>query len=294
MTLQQLRYLIAVAEHGSLTGAAQELFVVQPALSRSLQSLERELNVVLFARVGRGLVPTAAGAQVINLARKVLRGVQAIKDLVHVEEPTHSGTVHLAATATLAIECTSCLLPGLAKQYPELHIVVDRQDSREALFASLRSGATDIAMVDLPAPGGFEVLPLRSYEVVLVSPKHTRLPDPVSWTDLEELPMILPSRRSARRADFEMLFATAGVRPTVAMETDDRGAWIPCVVAGHGSVLWYADLAQPFASSVAVRSMSPRLIRTVGMVRGRGPISREVRTLLDYSRRQGVQEIEYV
>jgi hypothetical protein len=66
------------------------------------------------------------------------------------------------------------------------------------------------------------------------------------------------------------------------------------VVAGHGSVLWYADLAQPFASSVAVRSMSPRLIRTVGLVRGRGPISREVRVLLDYARRQGVQEMEYV
>lgn len=294
MTLQQLRYLIAVAEHGSMTGAAQELFVVQPALSRSLQSLERELNVVLFTRVGRGLVPTAAGVQVVALARKVLRGVQAIKDLVRTEEPAQADTVHLAATATLAIECTSGLLPGLAKTHPDLDIVVDRQDSREALFASLRAGDSDIALVDLPAPGGFEVLPLRAYEVVLVSPKGTRLPDPVSWTDLEGLPMILPSRRSGRRADFEMLFATAGVRPTVAMETDDRGAWIPCVLAGHGSVLWYADLAQPFASSVTVRSMSPRLVRTVGLVRGRGPISREVRALLDYSRRQGVQEIEYV
>ncbi|WP_406281985.1 LysR substrate-binding domain-containing protein [Embleya sp. NBC_00896] len=294
MTLQQLRYLIAVAEHGSMTGAAQELFVVQPALSRSLQSLERELNVTLFTRVGRGLVLTAAGIQVVNLARKVIRGVQGIRDIVRVDDSAHTGTVRLATTATLAIEFTSGLLPGLAKLHPELAIVIDRHDSREALFASLRAGRADIALVDLPAPGGFEVLPLRTYEVVLVSPKGVRIPDPVSWTELDGLPMILPTRGSGRRADIEMLFATAGVRPIVAMETDERGAWISCVVAGHGSLLWYADLAQPFAESVSVRSMSPRLIRSVGLVRGRVPITREVRALLDYTRRHGVQECEYV
>lgn len=196
MTLQQLRYLIAVAEHGSMTGAAQELFVVQPALSRSLQSLERELNVTLFTRVGRGLVLTAAGIQVVNLARKVIRGVQGIRDIVRVDDSAHTGTVRLATTATLAIEFTSGLLPGLAKLHPELAIVIDRHDSREALFASLRAGRADIALVDLPAPGGFEVLPLRTYEVVLVSPKGVRIPDPVSWTELDGLPMILPTRGS--------------------------------------------------------------------------------------------------
>jgi LysR family transcriptional regulator, cyn operon transcriptional activator len=294
MTLQQLRYLIAVAEHGSMTGAAQELFVVQPALSRSMQSLERELGVTLFTRVGRGLVPTAAGLQVVALARKVLGGIHAIEDSVRIEDPKRVAIVRLATTATLAIEFTRGLLPGLDKVHPEVTVKVERHDTRESLFASLRAGGADIALVDLPAPGGFQVQPLRRYEVVLASPRGTLLPDPVAWTDLDGLPMILPPRGSDRRADMELLFATAGVRPVVAMETDERGAWMQCVAAGYGSVLWYADLVQPFASTVSVRSLSPRLVRSVGLVRGRGPMSRDVRALLDFARRQGVQSCEYV
>jgi DNA-binding transcriptional LysR family regulator len=289
-----LRYLIAVAEHGSMTGAAQELFVVQPALSRSMQSLERELGVTLFARVGRGLVPTSTGLQVVELARRVLGGIHAIEDSVRVEDPERVTTVRLATTATLAIEFTRGLLPGLDKVHPEISIKIERHDNRDSLFASLRADTADIALVALPAPGGFQVQPLRRYEVVLVSPRTTLLPDPVGWTDLDGLPMILPSRGSSRRADIELMFATAGVKPVVAMETDERGAWMQCVAAGHGSVLWYADLAQPFTPTVSVRSLAPRLIRSVGLVRGRGPMSRDVRTLLDFARRQGVQSCEYV
>src|SRR6185437_2679753 len=79
MNLRQLRYVVATADHGTMTAAAQALFVAQPALSRAIRELERELGVELFARAGRGVVLTDAGEQIVRYARDALQAVDAIE-----------------------------------------------------------------------------------------------------------------------------------------------------------------------------------------------------------------------
>src|SRR3954470_11720419 len=78
MNLRQLRYVVATADHGTMTAAAQALFVAQPALSRAIRELERELGVELFARARRGGAPTDTGEEIVRYARDALRAVDAI------------------------------------------------------------------------------------------------------------------------------------------------------------------------------------------------------------------------
>jgi len=78
MTIQQLRYAVAIAEQGSLNKAAEVLYVAQPSLTSALRELERELGVTLFSRSGRGVAPTNDGTEFLHYARQVLQQVDVL------------------------------------------------------------------------------------------------------------------------------------------------------------------------------------------------------------------------
>ena len=80
MTIQQLRYAVAISELGSLNKAAEVLYVAQPSLTTALQELERELGVTLFSRSGRGVTPTNDGTEFLHYARQVLQQVDNLLD----------------------------------------------------------------------------------------------------------------------------------------------------------------------------------------------------------------------
>ncbi|MCF2527374.1 LysR family transcriptional regulator [Yinghuangia soli] len=295
MTLQQLRYLLAVVEHGGMTAAAQALFVDQSALSRALQALERELRTELFVRSGRGVAPTPEGARIAHLAKRILTGVRAIEDTfapADIPEPT--GRLVLGSTQSLAIELITTILPPFRNRHPRIGIDVQPYESPDLAVEALRENAIDMVMIDLPVPSDLRVQPFAHHEIVLVSPPGLQLPDPVAWPDMQGLPMIMPAAGSVRRRQFDQLFSRHEIQPEIVMETDERGAWVSCVAAGHGSLLWYRDLATRFASTVAIRSLSPPLLRTVALAWTRRPLSAEARALCAYAQSRGVQETEYI
>jgi DNA-binding transcriptional LysR family regulator len=107
MNLQQLRYLAATVEHQTMTAAAAALHVSQPALSRAVRAMERELGVPLFARSGRGVVPTPAGLAVAGYARRVLGELDRLRQAV-------AGVpVTVVTTPTTGAD----LLPGLVRSW---------------------------------------------------------------------------------------------------------------------------------------------------------------------------------
>ena len=78
MTIQQLRYAVAISEQGSLNKAAEILYVAQPSLTSAMQELEKELGVTLFSRSGRGVTPTNDGIEFIHDARQVLQQMDVL------------------------------------------------------------------------------------------------------------------------------------------------------------------------------------------------------------------------
>ncbi len=104
MELHQLRYALAVADHGTFTAAAAACFVAQPSLSHAVGTLERELGVELFRRVGRRTSLTAAGEAFVPAAREVLRALDVMRAGVDEVAGVVAGHLDLVALPTLAVD----------------------------------------------------------------------------------------------------------------------------------------------------------------------------------------------
>lgn len=291
VTLQQLRYLVAVANFGTMTAAAEALYVAQSALSRALKALEHELGAELFVREGRTVGLTAEGSRVVRLARTVLDTVTAIEDIGRAAGPESEPTLTVATTSTLAIGHVARLVSAFTAEHPEAPIEVTRYDGREGVLGAVRAGAAAIGVADGPGPGDLRTYRLAEAEVVLVSPPNTRLPDPVPWSTLDGLPMVLPARGSERRSQFEAMFAEMGVRPIARYEHNDRVNWVAGVLNGEGSLLWYRDVAEEvFGNSASVRSLDPPLRRGIMLVCREDARERSARLFIHLARRGGVSE----
>lgn len=287
LTLQQLRYLVAVADCRSITAAAAAVYVAQPALSRAVRALERDLNVALVTRRGRGVDLTPEGARVVRLARTVLAAVEAIEDVGAAQGGGAGGRLRVVATPTLAIELAADLVPAFAVRHPEVDVQVVQHDSREALVQCLTEGSAELGLVDLPVDQELSAHHLQEREVVLVSPPGSGLPDPVPYQRLDGLRLVLPTRGTGRRTELESMFSRLEVRPVAALEVDERLAWVAGVLGGHGSLIWYRDMAlRAFGSRAEVRSFTPALLRPVGIVHTRSRLSRPARTFLAQARQR--------
>ncbi|MEC4018582.1 LysR family transcriptional regulator [Streptomyces sp. H27-D2] len=283
-TLQQLRYLIAVADFRSITAAATSVYVAQPALSRAIQSLERDLGVELLSRRGRGVDLTPEGARVVRLARTVLGAVEAIEDIGAAHGHRPRSTLRVVTTPTLSLDLGTALLPAFAERHPDIDVQLLQHNSREALSQCLADGLADLGLVDLPIGGELASYHLQEREVVLISPAGSGLPDPLPFRRLDGLPMILPTPGTGRRTELEAMFGRLSVRPLPTLEVDERLAWVTGVTGGHGSLIWYRDMAlRAFGHGVEVRSFTPPLLRPVGIVHPRHQLSRAAHTFITHA-----------
>lgn len=283
MNLRQLRYVVATADHGTMTAAAQALFVAQPALSRAIRELERELGVELFARAGRGVALTEPGEQIVRYARDALRAVDAIEAFSAAPTGTRPGELRVASTPTLEPELTARLLPEFAREQPAARIRVVRCDGRESVGAAVRDGRADLALTDLPVPGDLTAHPLEQREIVLVSPPTLSLREPVPQTALDGLRLVMPARGSARRNELDGVLARIGVRPIPAVESNERGSWLAWVRAGVGSLMWYRNQVEA-VDGLAVRSFMPPITTTIGLVHTWRPLPPVARDFLAFAK----------
>ncbi|GIU90597.1 MAG: hypothetical protein KatS3mg010_1696 [Acidimicrobiia bacterium] len=275
MNLQQLRYLVATADGGSMTRAATACHVAQPVLSRALRSLERELGVPLLVRGARGVELTVDGRRVVDAARRALDEVERIEELGRSRRLEHGVLAAVATTPTLESELGAGLAPSFWKRHPDFGLRFVHCGSSEHVVAAVLEGRADVGLCDLPvAAERLVVVPLEEREVVLIAPPGTELPDPVPLAALGDVPLILPVQGSERRRAFDALFATIGITPIVAFESDERAAWIPTVLAGQGCCIWYrshGDRAE--AAGALIRSFDPPLRREIGVVHPDGPLA---------------------
>jgi LysR family hydrogen peroxide-inducible transcriptional activator len=153
-TLRQLTFLLALAEHGSFSRAAEAAHVTQPTLSAGIKELETILGATLVERGARGAVLTPAGEAAVARARIVLTEAE---DLVHVAraagEPL-SGPFRLGVIPTIAPFLLPKALPSLRKHYPKLELFL-REDLTHRLVDALKDRRLDAALIALPydAPG---------------------------------------------------------------------------------------------------------------------------------------------
>ena len=260
MNLQQLRYVVATADEGTMTRAASELHVAQPALSRAIRTLESEIDVTVFEREGRGLRVTHQGREVVALARRVLGDVQRIANLRDIT------TLHVCATAGQARELGSPAVARFVADTAE-RVALDVVDAADDVVDSVRHGRAEIGVLELPAPAGLQVTPLGWQEIVLIHPAEWDLSDPLDVNELSGLPLLSPERTDWRRDRVLRTLRAAGIEPTIAAETNDRSVLVSLVQQGAGAWFSYGRQARAaVAGGAAMVHLSPRPLREVAAI----------------------------
>ena len=171
MTLQDLRYVVALAEHGHFGRAAAACDVSQSTLSTQIKNLELELGVKLFERTTKSVSVTATGREIVGHARQVLEQVDAIVSVGQTISGPLSGSFSLGVIPTLGPYVLPWLVPALKKDYPELKLAL-REDLTAPLLERLSSHRLDAALMALPVPDGrLETLPLFDEPFWFAEPK---------------------------------------------------------------------------------------------------------------------------
>ncbi|MBX6169579.1 MAG: LysR family transcriptional regulator, partial [Thermobispora bispora] len=221
MELQQLRYVVAVAETRNFTRAAERCRVVQSALSHQIAALERELGARLFERTSRRVRLTPAGEAFLTAARECLEAADRARAEVAAAAGEIRGRLAVGTIPTVAAVDLPVALREYRRRYPLVRITLVAAGSDE-LIARVRQGGADVAFLGLPPrtePKGVQSRRLGRGELVaVVAPGYHRTEHEVGLRDLMDEPFIDFRAGSAGRAQSDEAFAAAGVRREVPFE----------------------------------------------------------------------------
>lgn len=131
MTIIQLEYLLAVANHGSFSQAAEKCFVTQPSLSMQVKNLEEELGVILLDRSKKPVIPTEAGTLVLNQAREAVMAFRRVTEAVNDLKGEVSGLLRLGVIPTIAPYLLHRFVPEFTRKYPKVELQIDPKVWRE-------------------------------------------------------------------------------------------------------------------------------------------------------------------
>ena len=176
MELRRLEYLVAIADHGSLSRAAVALNLSQPSLSRQIAALEEEVGHRLLVRTGRGAEPTAAGERLLVHAREMLEASRRAIDELRDMGDSPGGRVTIGMPPRVASGLSVALVRGFRARFPWAVITV-LEGLSLSLRESLVAGRLDLALLFDPFPSpqlAYE--PLMREPLMLVAPPGNRLP----------------------------------------------------------------------------------------------------------------------
>src|SRR5690606_38287093 len=223
--LKPLRAFCQVARLGSISRAAEALFLSQPAVTLQVQALERELGQPLFERIGRRFSLTREGQLLYELARPLVEGLDGLDaEFRNRIKGLQAGELHVAAGTSTILYLLPPLVQAFREQHPEVQLVLHNVTGQDGL-GLLRSDAVDLAvgsMLDVPADLAYE--PVQSFDPMLICPPGHPLADKpeIALEDLSPYGLILPPRRLTTYRLVDLVFQQRRVPYTVALEV---GGW---------------------------------------------------------------------
>ncbi|MDR4534217.1 LysR family transcriptional regulator [Glutamicibacter sp. PS] len=222
MELQQMRYVVAVAEERNFTRAAQRCHVVQSALSHQIKALERELGVPLFVRNSRRVELTSAGEQFVASARASLSAAErAVADATGVSGELR-GELRLGLIPTVNALNVPATLGDFHRKHPAVSIKLV-SGSSDNFMAAIAEGHLDLAVLGLPesvTPRGVQTTALaREALVAVLSAEHRLAPQPrVSLEELARESLVDFPGGTTGRSQTDIAFERAGLTRTVVFE----------------------------------------------------------------------------
>ncbi|NKS19264.1 LysR family transcriptional regulator [Rhodococcus hoagii] len=277
MDSRQLRYFLAVVDNGSVTKAAEVLYVAQPALSQSLRALEAELGAALFHRVPRGMELTGAGAALVGPARQVVQSSRRVDETVRRLVSLERGWLDVACPSDLAVDPSASLIAEFRARHPGVRInLVDPGPNADSTTV-LRSARCEVAIDYLPvddAKLATHLLGRRRLVLALPENYETTPAPTLPIESLADLPLVAGGRGTVVREELERVCGQYGFAPRIMVEVEHEHNVHLLVVAGAGA----AFVTEPEARLAERRGLrivrtTPELGREFGLVFRTGSLS---------------------
>ncbi len=261
-----------VARCGSLSHAARELYVSQPAISQSMHRLEYMLGCTLFTRTSRGITLTSEGKMLYSYAEKAISLISAAEDKLNRMRTLQSGALMIGASDTL---CQFFLLPYLNEFhaiYPDIQLQVTNRTTPETVEL-IKTGKVDIALVNLPVED--DSLSVRSvmkvHDAFVASHKHfSHLENrAVPFAELAHEPLVLLERVSNSRKYLDDFASICGVTLNPSIELGAHSLLVQFAQIGLGVACVTGEFAEDAITSgdlFEIELEPPMPSRSIGLI----------------------------
>ncbi|SOO28472.1 Transcriptional regulator, LysR family [Xanthomonas phaseoli pv. phaseoli] len=223
--LKPLRAFCQTVRLGSVSRAAEALYVSQPAVTLQLQALERDLGVPLFERSGRRMAPSREGQLLYDMAQPLVESLDGLEAGFREKvRGLDAGELNIAANSSTILYLLPRIVANFRARHPDVRLTLHNAISADGTDL-LREDAVDLAvgsMLDVPADLNYA--PVYRFEQLLITPPDHPLAGKaeVALQDLSPYPLILPPRRQVTYRLVDLVFQQARVPYTVALEV---GGW---------------------------------------------------------------------
>ena len=239
MDLRHARTFVAVVDHGTVSKAARQLRVAQPALSRQIAELEHDLRLRLFDRVGRRLVLTSAGEQFAGECRSLLTHAAAVDERAQSLRRGEFGVLKVAASPQHIESVLSQFLHAYRRAFPNVQVKIIEAAGRDSLHM-LERGEIHLAQSLLnalePKELRFASRTLESVELLAAyhPPIDLGKNVPIEIADLAKYPLLLLDPSFIIRRTFDAACRLAGLKPNILIESRSPHTLLALAEAGHG------------------------------------------------------------
>lgn len=290
LSFRQLAVLRAAARHGTVTAAAADLGVSQPAVSMMLRDCAATVGCALFTRHRGRLQPTPELRLLLDDIERIFASVDRIDRMVEDVRDVGLGSLAVAATPALADSLLPPAIAALRRRRPQVHVAVQAMDNIAATDAVLQ-GDVDLALVLTPVAGSdLRPVPLGVADLICVVPPDSPLAarGAVRPEDLAPYPLISFRRSLPLGRLIEQGFRQAGTRRRIALEVNQSSVALALVRAGAGvAVIDPFLMTEDRDHGVVCLGFSPRTgIEAQALVRHEAALSRPARMLLAILRRR--------
>ncbi len=271
MTLRQLEILVAVADMGSISAAAEFLGVSQPSITNQMRAFEEELGCALLNRGSRGVTLTSAGFLAVARARTVLEEAAKLPREIDLRREELRGTVTLGVTplSPVSVHHFPPMYQSFHRSHPEVYVEVIEVGSA-LLGEQVRKGMVDLALMPLPVFTTrlqFDVL-WREELVIIAGMEDPLLDEPVTLTSLRERKFVFMKPGFGLTHTVSRLAQYAGFVPRVIQEVSSMSAMMGFVAAGIGLAIvpWESVMLEVRAGHIRAIPLSPPAYRQLALV----------------------------
>jgi LysR family nitrogen assimilation transcriptional regulator len=277
MDIRSLRYFVTAATLNSISKAANYLHVAQPALSRRIRKLERDLDTELFSRDSRGVQLTEAGARLLEKGESILRQIDQMAAEVRASGKDPAGQVSVALMPSVAALIAPLLVTRMRERHPAVSLRIS-EGLTTSIVGGLLSHKFDLGLIPAqPVETALVSEPLLTEPMFLIGPNERgatkNAKSPITMKQLANYPLLLPSRGNVLREQIESLAKRNSVALNIKEDIDSTAVIKHLMLSGLGfTIQCYSFVHEEVESGrLHVRALRiPGLSRQWALARLRG------------------------